>query len=156
MGVSTDAKLCYGIGFEEGFEFPWVDEKYEDDIEDWWMEVNDYVNPEFCPYTEAGEFKEGIDGDDPRVDVYHTHSYEWKEANPLPVDLVYHCSDGCTMYILAVKDTEIKSYRGDTTEIIPANLTVTDEQRITLLDFCKKYEIEAEEEPKWLLCSYWG
>lgn len=35
MTTSTNAELCFGIEFDEGYEFPW-DEEWED-IEDWWI-----------------------------------------------------------------------------------------------------------------------
>ena len=47
MGTSTDGRINYGILFEEDFQFPWdEDEKYDGDIEQWWMyKVHGYKNP---------------------------------------------------------------------------------------------------------------
>jgi hypothetical protein len=46
MGISTDGSVCYGILFDEGFEFPWDDEENEGYIEDWWKNFNEDVE---CP-----------------------------------------------------------------------------------------------------------
>lgn len=36
MGMSTDGQLCFGICFEDGFEFPWDNEEFDNSIERWW------------------------------------------------------------------------------------------------------------------------
>lgn len=36
MGISTDGEICYGIIFEDGYEFPW-DIDHEGDPEMWWI-----------------------------------------------------------------------------------------------------------------------
>ena len=156
MGVSTDGQICYGIAFEEGFEFPWTNEEDDGDYEDWWKGVNSYTNSMFNPFDDVGEYKEGIEKDDPRIDEYFRHSREWLEQNPFPVEVVYHCSDECAMYILAVPETLIRCYRGDVVIFNPDSLKVSEEKREALLGFCRKYKIDADDSPKWLLTSWWG
>lgn len=43
MGVSTNAQICYGILFDEDFEFPWNGGEYGggfDDLIEWWEKTN--------------------------------------------------------------------------------------------------------------------
>lgn len=156
MGVSTNGQLCYGIKFEEDFEFPWGAEEFDGDITEWWRSVNGYVNPNFNPYTEAGEYKPGVTREDPRVDEYFKHSRDWDAAHPVPVGLVNYCSGDYAMYILAVPGVGLSNRRGYPEEFDPSALKVSDEQRAALLEFCKTHKIEHDEEPKWWLSSYWG
>lgn len=159
MGVSTDGQLCYGIPFPEGFTFPW--EAYSE--EEWWRKVNNYTPP-FQIYNEEGQYLNGIVPTEKQFDIYFDHMQEGDKANPFPIDIANYCSGDSPMYILAVKDTVKSNSRGYPTEIDPATLKVTDEQRKVLLDFIEKY-ITAnlddcaelpELEPKWYLSSYWG
>jgi hypothetical protein len=46
MGISTNGSICYGILFDEDFEFPWDDEENEGYIEDWWENFNEDAK---CP-----------------------------------------------------------------------------------------------------------
>jgi len=65
--------------------------------------------------------------------------------------LVHHCSDGCTLYIVGIRET--KAWRGYPKEV--TSLDVTDDERAKLADFAKAIGIEPKA-PKWLLCSWWG
>jgi len=62
MGQSTDGQICYGVKFEEDFEFPWDDDPYLDE-DDWWLE---------------GASEAEID----------EHRRDWLKAHPLPFELV--------------------------------------------------------------------
>jgi len=42
MGNRASSNLCYGMIFEEGFEFPWTDEDGNSDLDKWWLKVNGY------------------------------------------------------------------------------------------------------------------
>lgn len=163
MGESTNGQICYGVVFDEDYEFPWDDEKYEGGIEAWWRDVNNFVNPAFNPFTEEGDYKPGVANDDPRISKYFKQDHEWDKAHPLPVELVNYCSGDCPMFILAVKESCISNNRGFPVQFDPSSLTVSDEARRALLKFCVDYglEISTEEvtevrEPEWLLSSYWG
>ena len=39
MGISTDGQICFGVLFEEGYEFPWDCEEYAYDIYIWWDKI---------------------------------------------------------------------------------------------------------------------
>lgn len=153
MGVSTDGQLNYGIVFDEGFEFPWSE---RDDVEDWWREVNGYENPNFDPYDGKGGYKPGVTRDDPRVTAYHLHRREWMAAHPIPIELVNYCSGDYPCWMLALPELKWCASRGCPERIDPAALVVTDEQRNSLIEFCKKYGIEHDAPPAWYLTSYWG
>lgn len=148
MGQSTDGEISFGYIFEEGFEFPW--DQY-DDIEDWWRDVNGFA-PTFYPYNEEGGHKPGVTKD--QIDAYFDEKREWVKNNSFPVQLVNYCSGECPMYILAVPGSVLTANRGYPKVI--TEMTVTNEQKAALLDFCVKYEIDLEEqEPLWRVSSCW-
>lgn len=179
MGVSTDGQLCFGVMFDEGFEFPWGwdgDGEFDGDIEEWWRSVNGYVCPMESPWDEDGNRNPGYSDNDPRIDEYFRVRREWLEANPIPVDLVNYCSGDCAMYILTLDNERLNmtARRG-----YPVVVNVFDLQRAVeetqaervLLQFMQMYGIgEAgltdsstrfSEDgeilaPKWWLSSLWN
>lgn len=157
MSTSTDGQISYGILFDEGYEFPWSTDEYEDDIDNWWREVNGYINPIDSPYTEDGAgYKPGYSSNHPQVDEYWRHPREWKEANPIPVELVNYQSGEVPAYILAVPSTVQTARRGYPEPFVPESLIVSGQDRQALIDFCAKYDIEMDTPPSWYLSSYWG
>lgn len=151
MSVSTDGQLSFGILFEEGYEFPW-DVIHDGDIEDWWLWASGF-EPSFYPYTPEGEYKEGVSEKDPRIEAYFDERQAFQKEHPLGIGVVNYCSNDCPMYILSNKGTS--SRRGYPEAIDPEFLKLSDEAE-RLIEFCKKYGIEYECEPKWYLSSYWG
>ncbi len=141
MGTSTDAILCYGINLDEDKydELPW-NEKTEDwedvyeDIDDWWEQVNG------CDYGVIGDY-----------DLL----YEWRKENPMPFELVWHCSYDYTMYILAVPDTVITANRGYP-QVVAVPKPVDFKKCLDFRNFCDKYKINMGDGLTWLLCSMWG
>jgi hypothetical protein len=158
MGVSTDAIIAFGIEFEEGTELPWDKDEYDDDINDWWREVNGFVNPVESPWDETGNYKDDKFSPECRtqIDAYFDARNTWDKANPLPVSCITHCSYDYPQYVLAVAGTERSANRGYPSVFKPETLVVEQEQIKALLDFCLKYDIEVENEPSWLLFSMWG
>lgn len=138
-----NGQICFGILVEF---FPWDKDPWCGEWEEWWRDVNGYVNSVFEPYTIFGSYKPGISPDDPRLDAYYDHQYNWEKANPFPVDLVRYC-DG---WILAIPSTIIES--GYPEKFDPALLTVSEEEWQTVLAFCKKWKIKISE-PHWWLSS---
>ena len=61
MGVSTDGQICFGIMFDEGFEFPWNGGEDDQDLESWWMEEVCGYKPPFELFTEEGQWIEGME-----------------------------------------------------------------------------------------------
>jgi hypothetical protein len=151
----VNAQICYGILFEEGFRFPWDNEKYRDGIIDWWKEVNGYKpSPVEC-WSREGDRLPGITDD--QIREYWQHERTWLREHPLPVELVNCCSDGHPIYILAIPESIITANRG-----IPNNIDaqIFDVEPIpmngVLAQFCMTYDIEIPDAPRWYLSSYWG
>ncbi len=155
MGVSTNAEINYGIVFEEDFEFPWSDEKYEGDIGEWWLDANGY-KPPFEPYTKDGNYAPGFKEKDPRLDEYYEHLRKWMAANPIGVELVNYCSGDCPMHMLAIVGLGMVANRGYPTLIDPSKLAVDEAAIDKLMAFCAKWGIETDGKPGWYLTSYWG
>lgn len=157
MSTSTDGQICYGILFPEDYEFPWSTNEYEDDIDNWWRDVNGYVNPVESPFDDEGEYKPGYSQNDPRIHEYFKGPDAWDKVNPLPVELVNYQSDECPAYILAVPSTVKIANRGYPVAFGPGiELVVSGEDRQALIDFCSKYGLEVDAPPSWYLSSYWG
>lgn len=156
MGVSTDGEISYGIPFDEDFEFPWDDELYDGDIEDWWRAVNGY-KPPFNLYDERGEPIGGVRPSFERISEYFTPRDAFDKEHPIPVELVNAQSGEYPAYIIALKGTVLTASRGYPKAFDPASLIVTDDQRNTLIEFCNTHDIDIDDkEPHWYLSSYWG
>lgn len=146
MGQSTDGILTFGIDLGE----------YKDFMAGW-----DYEWEEFI-YAISGLPSYGEEG-------YVSGSID-KWLKSAGVELVQYCSCDYPMYILAVYGTETTVVsRGYTEEIDPADLVITDEQKLRLKAFFEQYiNVEHPDddenyyedppewvEPKWLLASNW-
>lgn len=149
MGIDSDAYLVFGINLGEDAELPWYGDDCEGDEEGWWRDIKGF-SPSVIPDWLADKSEER----EAAVNQYFEERQAFDEANPLPVEVVTHCSDYCPMIILGVKGTYKRAWRGDPVEIDPDELKTPDPKQ--LLDFCKEFGIEFEGEPKWLLCSYMG
>lgn len=164
MGVSTDGQICFGIPFEEDYIFPWDNEKYEGDFDEWYLyEICGYKNP-FELYNDKGEY---IDGKKPLKDKileYHDTKSNFSKEYPSPIELVNYCSGDCPMYIIAIPRSFKSNSRGYPKVFDPKELTVTDEEKQNLIDFCEKYCKPTEDtccefpkvEPEWCLSSLWS
>lgn len=148
MGQSTDAEIAFGVDLGEGEDctFPWD----AGDIEDWWRKFNGFVNPIPEPEWDAERTPER----DAQVTAYFKASRDWYNANPLPVDLISHCSGDYPMYILAVPGTHTSASRGYPIKLDP-NDFARNPNTIEFREFCEKHNIEPNEEPAWLLFSTW-
>ena len=156
MSTSTDALICYGIAFEDGFQFPWDAEHYDSDIESWWLHALGFRRS-FEIYDVYGEYLGGVEPGEARVDQYYQEQRDFENASPkLPVELVVHCSDNFPMYILAVPRLCLRASRGHPERFHPVALTASDEERMALVEFCEAHGIECADEPRWWLSSYWG
>ena len=137
MSISSDGQICFGIAFEEGFEFPWDDtEDYGDkkEFEEWYAEQHGWDKSK------------------------HQYAWQWEKDNPIPFELVWHCGYDYPMFILAIKGTYIRASRGYIEELDLLELVsvVTDEKVSQLKQFCEKHGIKISREPKWYLSSMYG
>ena len=149
MGVSTNANLCYGISFEEDYEFPWSD--YDEGIEGWWLETQGY-KPPFELFNAAGNYIDGIKPSQEKISEYFAAQREFQKANPLPIEEIMHCSGDYPMYILATVSSPKTARRGYPETI--DNLDVVEAEKDVLLRFCEQWELEGEG-PAWWLSSLW-
>ena len=156
MTVSTNAQICYGVLFEEGYAFPWDAEKWDGNVDKWWLyDVCGYVNP-FELYDESGNYINGVEPSKEKIDQYHTAYRIFEKDHPLPVKLVNCCSGNYPIYILAIPESYIVVCRGYP-QVISASMLVKDkENRKILLHFCGEYQLEYKSGPAWWLSSYWG
>jgi hypothetical protein len=69
--------------------------------------------------------------------------------------LVQHCSDAYPMYIVAIKGTEIRAWRGSPRLFFPQNMVSAPHWDAKLRAFCEKHNIPFSE-PGWILCSNWS
>lgn len=155
MGVSTNGQICYGVAFEDGYEFPW-DKEHEGEIDSWWLYVVHGFKHSFEIFDSAGRYLNGREPSRKEVSRYFKESRDFADAHPLPVELVNYCSSESPMYALAVPCTVLTARRGYPAEFDPAALTVADDGSEALLKFCADHGIELPAKPKWLLTSYWG
>lgn len=155
MGTSTNGQICYGVVFDEEYEFPW-DKEHDGDIDNWWLyEVHGFKHS-FELFDADGCYLNGRKPSGEESSRYFNESMDFAAAQPLPVVLVNYCSGDCPMYVLAVPGTVITARRGFPEEFDPASLAVTDSGRDALLKFCSDHGIELFQDPTWLLTSYWG
>ena len=159
MSISSDGQLCYGIAFEIDYEFPWLNEKWEGELEDWWFKGICKYKPLFEIWNNQGEYIDGIKPSEQKIKKYYKNYNKFKKDNPMPVDVVQHCSYNYPMYIIAVPGTYQNNCRGDVTEIKIRDISKKEEQNV--IDFCEKYcKNEYDKFPKmelkWLLTSMYG
>lgn len=150
MGVSTNGQICYGVLFEEGFEFPW-----DGDIEKWWREMQGY-KPPFELYDDAGEYVGGQKPPENKIEDWHSHRREFDKAHPVPVDLVNVCSGDCPIYILAIPEYVYSARRGYPEAFDPTKLLIDPVKEAQLLMFIGDHIGNEHYAPKWYLSSYWG
>ena len=151
MGISSDGQISYGLSFEEETEFPWG----EQEIDEWWRELKGY-KPSTQLYNSEGQYINGERPSNEALKAYYEEQRAWDAANPLPVELVLHCSYDYAMHILAVRGTFKSASRGHPQELDPTLFTILPEQREGLLAFCREHGIEIPGEPKWWLSSLYG
>ena len=151
MGTSTNGQLCYGVAFEEDFEFPWGD-----DIDDWWVYTVHKFEHSFELFDSAGCYLNGREPTDEGNTRYWQERRDFEAAHPLPVTLVNYCSGDCPMYVVAVPGTTVVARRGYPEVVDPSALLVTQDQYGQLMKFFTDFGIDAPSTPSWLLTSYWG
>jgi len=138
----SNGQICFGILVEF---FPWDKDPWCGEWEEWWRDVNEYVNPIFDPFTDDGNYKPGASSGD--FDTFFDYQSDWDKANPFPVDLVRYHDE----WILAIpSSTLIES--GYPEKFDPASLVVSYEEWQSLMVFCKKWGI-ATSTPEWWLSS---
>ena len=152
MGQSTDGQLCYGLCLDDDVELPWVDEDGNDELEQWWLNVNQF-RPAHEIYDENGDYLNGQEATDQQIETYWDERKQWLDAHPLPFELVNYCSGEWPMYILAVPGTLVTASRG-CPEIVSAE-TIVAHDISPIVELCAKYSAH-ESRIGWFLSSFWG
>lgn len=152
MGLDACGEICYGIKFPQKFEFPWDKAEFDHDIEDWWRKVRGYKPAQEIYTVDRSARLPGVTQDD--VDAHCAAWMAWDKGNPLPIELSNASHYDYPLWLIAVPKVGPTCWHAMPQEFDPAVLVVTAEQRQTLLDFCKEFDIDRNgEEPKWWLCS---
>jgi len=157
MSVSVDGIICYGIFIGENHDLPWLNNKYDGCLEDWWIyEICGGYKDLIELHDENGEYINGVMPSKEDFDLYYHTRLEFRKEHPIPVEVVNTCRNGCVEYIIAVRGTVMyTTSRGYPETFNPENLKVTENQRYKLVNFCKNYLHTSEELiPKWYLASY--
>lgn len=168
MGVSTDACIAFGVDYGE--EAPWVDEEGEErfDSDELVKLLPEYAALGQDPW-EAIPDEVFAHGASPDFQTWKQQNPQWearrnahvaateKPETRVPITIETHCSCDYPMYIVAIKGTAHKAWRGD-----PKTLDLSDMIRSVNSDdlrraaaFCEEYGICDFEDPKWLLYSLW-
>ena len=156
MGISSDGQICYGVLLDEEQDYPWNDEKYDNDFECWWLEGVCGYEPPFMLFNAAGMWISAEDEhNDEKVSRYFAHRRAFEKAHPCPVDLENYCSYDYPMYILAV-GYGLCAKRGYPTRFDPADLQMLEETHYALLAFCAEHSLKYSGEPCWWLSSLYG
>ena len=128
MGVSSDGIVVFGIDLGE--------------------EPPEFLDGDFDDYLDS------ISG----LPQYGEPGHSWDAINAhrkaCPADVTIYCSYDYPMYILAVRDTEVRVSRGYVIDV--SDLPAPDEARLAAFKaWCVERGVE-NPEPKWLLCSLYG
>jgi len=155
MGVSTNGQICYGIMFDEDTEFPWDEDKYVGDIDEWWINECGF-EPPFVLYNDDGTYNCEESEVDKKEKEYYKARFDFEKAHPMPIELVNYCSADYAMYIIAIPRTIMSCSRGYPFKFNPNELEVTEIEIKQLLEFCHEYCGCDMPQPEWYLSSYWG
>lgn len=153
MGVSTDGQICYGVLFDEDYEFPWIVDG-DNDVDTWWRNKHGFTHS-FELYDSEGNYLNGVNPSKEQISAYYAEERSFDAANPLPVEVVNYCSCDFPMYILAVPSSTKSARRGYPEEFDPAKLTVTEQEKADLLKFCEENGLAFVKGPAWFLSSLW-
>lgn len=158
MGTTTDGQICFGILMDEDWEASWDTDEYDYDPDTWWLKIGGF-EPTFYPFTEAGEFKEGLSTGSQTVDNYYHEIRAWRSMNPCPIEPVNVCSCKESIWILAVPGTLKTASRGYPEPLDPTKLQLasSDPKLTKMLSFLRyKLGMTNAGDAKWYLSSYWG
>jgi hypothetical protein len=151
MGYDASATICFGLSFDEDFEFPW-----DDDAEDWWIDVIHAYKPPFQLFDGQGRYIDGKTPTQKQIHEYYDHRQAFQEKHPLPAVFVHSGSDELSSPILAVPSSVVKTSWDAPAEIgahIFASINAEELQKFK--EFCMGY-LGIVTDPKWYLSAYYG
>ncbi len=155
MTVSTNAQISYGVLIEESENeepMPWDFERYQGDIEEWWIYACGYKDPTEL-FDEDGDWLPGVNRG--LYNGYYIARAAWLKEHPCPIELVNYCSGPYPMYILAVPGSVFTVNRGFPKPIRQNESPPSDGEIEALLKFCEGHDFTIKDGPCWWLSSYW-
>lgn len=145
------ADICFGVAFDEDYEFPWTDTE-DRDIEAWWYKTSGF-KASFEPWDGNGDKAPGYTEE--KASTYFKERREWMAAHPLPVELVDYNWIDSNMYVLAVRHSRKTSCEGSVESLLPLPVVTSDRLK-EYFEFCADHQIVLPGEPRWLLTSRWS
>ena len=161
MGVDVVGEISFGIKFNEGYKFPWDNEEYDGDEQEWWIYcVCGYEN-EYELFNGEGEWVMGVKPAQSVIDKYYQRRSDFKELHPVHFEKVNYGSGGAPQYIIALKDIGYAAEWGSPTLIDPETLHMPSESARWLIGFCEtflqpendSYDEFPEMAPRWYLSA---
>jgi hypothetical protein len=142
MGVSTDGILAFDVLCKEGTTLPWDASPFNGDMEEWWLAESGFVPPDAeCLAARR----------------------KWLKDHPLNISAENYCSGEYPMWAIVLNWTVTRCSRGYPVDVdcdrcrcreddshVPAGSV------FVLTQFLKKYGIEYDKPPRWILMSYWS
>lgn len=151
MGTNTDAILCYGVELEPRVKLNvpdnarGIDDEFDDyNIAEMWDQVylaKTGIYPPQVPY----------EGNEEIYDKYWNTKRTCEQI--AGIEIVHHCSNEETLYIVAATGSVIRSWRGYPRKV--ESLEIKGGWDSDIMRFCEDMGFEVSK-PKWLLCSWWG
>lgn len=167
MGQSTDAILFYGYCWTEETRRPWTigrdDEHADDDDGDWearYAKALGVDEPtEEYPETRDRRGQQRTDLTQAEQAIVAKFAAYWDKQRALieasACEVGTHCSGDCPMPYVAIKASEIRSWRGHMNEV--KSLDVGHDWNVRLTEFCETMGIDvAAMRPAWWLVSNWS
>ncbi len=157
--------ICYGIKFEEGYPFPWENDKYGGDHEGWWLHEACKYKPPFDLYGPDGAYLSNIIQPGLMVEAYFVALRKFQEENPFPVEIGNYWSGERPMYILSKCYYTMKNSWGCEEPFLPVPLEARKGERWHLINFCKEYcQLPRKNKvnkfpamsPQWHLSNCWS
>lgn len=146
--------LCFGIAFPSNTWFPWTGEdsfvSHQDDVDEWWEKVNGFT-PVSKIFDEDGNYIDGKIPTTEEMSVFWEEVDKWHRENPLPIEVLEYNDHWNKGYILC-SPISIEAF--PSTYAYPLAKTTYAYDPILanqILDFCKKYGIETNSRPSWLI-----
>ena len=130
------------FGEEEELELPWLDEKYDDDWQNFVAENSglSYPNIEY-------------EGNEKIFSEYWDK--QRKLIKELGCEVGIHCSSEYACIFVSLTNKTLTASRGYPEEVTKDFMEITEEDIEKLKRFCELLEMPWSE-PKWHLASYWG
>lgn len=93
----------------------------------------------------------GVEFEDDDIEDWNEDEWLSEKYDTKLLSVVRHCHDDEPMYIVSVRGTYVKAWRGD-----PRAFDVQEMSKHITQEALDELRKISDKEPKWFLCSYWG